>query len=148
MRRVERGIRAAAHGADNVRLDLRWIPPEEVSDHFAAADLVVLPYRRIMNSGAVVLAMTLGRPVLVPDLGSMREQQDNFGADWIRLYEGELSGRELEAAIAWAHATSRSKLDLERLSWRALAEKTRNIYDTLLAVRAGAPQTTRPEAAD
>ena len=93
-----------------------------------------------MNSGAVVLAMTLRRPVLVPDLGSMREQQDNFGADWIRLYEGELSGRELEAAIAWAaHATSRSKLDLERLSWRALAEKTRNIYDTLLAVRAGAP---------
>ena len=40
---VERAIRAAAHGADNVRLDLRWIPPEEVSDHFAAADLSFYP---------------------------------------------------------------------------------------------------------
>ena len=99
---IEREVRDAADGASNVRLDLRWIPPEEVQIFFAASDLVVLPYRRILNSGAVVLALTFGRPVLVPDLGAMRDQQEAFGADWIRLYSGELTVTELVAASDWA----------------------------------------------
>lgn len=128
---IEREIRAAADGAADVRLDLRWIPPEEVQVFFAASDLVVLPYRRIMNSGAVMLAMTFARPVLVPDLGSLRDQQETFGAEWIRLYAGDLTGSELEAAGEWARGIHRQAPDLERLEWGALARQTRILYQEM-----------------
>ena len=125
---VEREIRAAADGAADVRLDLRWVPPEEVQVFFAASDLVVLPYRRILNSGAVMLALTFARPVLAPDLGSMREHQETFGADWIRLYDGALSGSELAAAGEWAPGAARSAIDFTGLDWRSLALQTRSVY--------------------
>jgi hypothetical protein len=142
---VESEIRAAADGAaasraDDVRLDLRWIPPDEVQPFFAAADLVVLPYRQILNSGAVVLAMTLGRPVLVPDLGSMRELQETFGAAWVRLFAGDLTAGELTAASAWARSTQRPPIDPASLDWRPRALQIKRVYEELV-------QGRRPEPA-
>lgn len=128
---IEREIREAADGASNVRLDLRWVPNEEVQTFFAASDLVVLPYRRILNSGAVMLALTFARPVLAPDLGSMREHQETFGADWILLYTGTLTTSGLTAASEWASRTPRQAVDFEGLEWRPLALRTRSVYHEL-----------------
>jgi glycosyltransferase involved in cell wall biosynthesis len=134
---IEREAREIADGASNVQLHLCWVPPDDVQTFFAASDLVVLPYRRILNSGALMLALGFGCPVLVPDLGSMREQQEAFGADWIRLYSGELSTDELAEACRWARMASRPSPDLGGLDWRALALQTRAVYDL---VRSGRPQ--------
>ena len=38
-----------------------------------AADFVVLPYRRILTSGAAALALGFGRPLIVPDLPPLLE---------------------------------------------------------------------------
>src|SRR5262249_9012433 len=38
-----------------------------------AADYVVLPYNRILTSGAVALALGFGKPVIVPDLPALSE---------------------------------------------------------------------------
>ncbi len=132
---IEREVRDAAQGASNIRLDLRWVPPEDVEAFFTASDLVVLPYRRILNSGAVMLALTFARPVLVPDLGSMREQQAAFGADWIRLYAGDLRSEDLETACAWANARRAREPDLARGDWAEIARRTREVYVTVLSQR-------------
>ena len=58
---------------DRVRLHIRFIPDDEVSTFYAAADVVVLPYRRIYQSGVVLLAMSYGKAVLVSDLPGMTE---------------------------------------------------------------------------
>lgn len=52
---------------------IRYILPEEVSLFFSAADVVVLPYRRIYQSGVVLKAMSYGKAVVVPDLPGMTE---------------------------------------------------------------------------
>jgi beta-1,4-mannosyltransferase len=130
---IDREIRDAANGASNVRLDLRRVPPEEVQLFFAAADLVVLPYRRILNSGVVMLALTFARPVLVPDLGAMRDQQRAFGAEWIRLYRGELTPEELAAACTWATARRDREPDLARRNWAEIARRTCAVYATLMS---------------
>jgi beta-1,4-mannosyltransferase len=137
---IEREARDAAEGASNVWLRLCWVPPEDVQTFFAASDLVVLPYRRILNSGAVVLALTFARPVLVPDLGSMRDQQEAFGVDWIRLYSGELTAAELGAASAWAHTTPRAPIELESLDWRPRALQIKGIYEELVMLRRPRPR--------
>lgn len=44
---------------------------ERVEAVVRAADAVVLPYVTILNSGAAILALTLGRPVVVPAVGCL-----------------------------------------------------------------------------
>lgn len=50
-----------------------FIPDPEVPDYYAAADLVVLPYRRIYQSGVLLMSMSYRRAVLVSDLKGMTE---------------------------------------------------------------------------
>jgi D-inositol-3-phosphate glycosyltransferase len=64
----------AEHRLDKrVRLVDRYIPNAEVPDYFAAADLVVLPYRRATQSGVAALARALRRPVLSTRTGAIAE---------------------------------------------------------------------------
>ena len=60
------------------REDIRYIPNSKVGLYYDAADLVVLPYRRIYQSGVLLMAMSYGKAVLASDLEGMREiVQDN-----------------------------------------------------------------------
>jgi beta-1,4-mannosyltransferase len=56
-----------------VRLIPRFIDDGIVQYVLGSADYVVLPYRRILTSGAVALALGFERPVIVPDLAPLLE---------------------------------------------------------------------------
>jgi len=128
---VQSEVEHAAMGVEGVRLELRYVAPDDVQLYFLVADLVVLPYQRILNSGAALLALSFARPVLVPDKGSMVEHRADFGADWIRLYEGELSTHDLRTALDWARTGKRGRPDIDHLDWRNLARMTKLIYEGL-----------------
>lgn len=138
---LEQEVRASAAGASNVRLHLHRIPDEDLQTFFVASDLVVLPYRRITNSGVLMLALTFARPVVVPDLGAMREQQETFGSDWVRLYGGDLVADDLNAAAVWARDPQRRPIAHAAFDWRRLASRTGAVYDTLTGQ---APRTSWP----
>ena len=55
---------AAAHPA--VLALPRSLPAADLALVLRAADVVVLPYERILNSGVLMLALTFGRPVVAP----------------------------------------------------------------------------------
>jgi glycosyltransferase involved in cell wall biosynthesis len=59
-----------------VVIDARKIPAEEIQLFLRAADVAVLPYRRSLNSGALMLALTFGLPVIVPAGGGLAEVVD------------------------------------------------------------------------
>jgi glycosyltransferase involved in cell wall biosynthesis len=52
---------------------VRFIPDDEVEVYFKAADLVVLPYTAIFQSGVPFLAFSFGRPVVATDVGALRD---------------------------------------------------------------------------
>jgi D-inositol-3-phosphate glycosyltransferase len=58
---------------DRCVLRTQFIPHGEVARYYNAADVVVLPYRRVYQSGVVLMAMSYKRPVLVSDLPGMTE---------------------------------------------------------------------------
>src|SRR5207253_2551648 len=93
-------LRAEAAGDSRIRLRLERVADSDLQTYLKAADLVVLPYRRIMHSGSALLALSFGRPVLVPDQGSLAELRAHVGAEWLRLYRGELTGATLREAAA------------------------------------------------
>jgi glycosyltransferase involved in cell wall biosynthesis len=59
--------------ADAVRFDGRYVGNEEVEGFFAASDLVVLPYVSATQSGIVQIAIAMGRPVVVTNVGGRPE---------------------------------------------------------------------------
>jgi glycosyltransferase involved in cell wall biosynthesis len=131
--RLRTEIESMAARDPRVRLDLRHVPTEELQHHFRACDVVVLPYRDILNSGAALLALTFDRPVLLPDKGSMPELQRTVGAEWIRLFRGEILPASLHEAVSWATSTRRSaNAPLSGLDWHHLARLTLEFYERVL----------------
>jgi beta-1,4-mannosyltransferase len=122
-------IERAAGDDPRVILDLAFLSNENMALWLRAADLVVLPYHSIQNSGSAILALSAERPVLVPDLGAMRELAEQIGHDWVRLYSGEFRVETLDDAIHWLDTEPRpSAPDLLPLSWDAIASQTIEAY--------------------
>jgi glycosyltransferase involved in cell wall biosynthesis len=58
------------------RASIQWldgfVPDEEVASVFHAADVLVMPYRAIDQSGVIFMAMATGLPIVASDVGSLR----------------------------------------------------------------------------
>lgn len=122
-------IRAAAGGDPRVHLHLRHIPDEDVPTFFGAADLVVAPFSEVLNSGSVMLALSLNRPVLAPRVGALPDLERAVGARWLRLYDGEIAAPVLAAARAELERNGRDEaVDLTAFSWPAIAAATVGVY--------------------
>jgi glycosyltransferase involved in cell wall biosynthesis len=109
---------------EGISLHLRYITDEEVQLYFNASDVVVLPYLNILTSGAAVLALSFGKPVVAPGKGCIPELLDESTGF---LYNNE---RELTVAMS-AAANNKGIAEMgkqamekaESLSWsRIVAE--------------------------
>jgi glycosyltransferase involved in cell wall biosynthesis len=67
-------------------LHARRIPADEMQLFLRAADVAVMPYRRSLNSGAQMLALTFGVPVVVPGGGGLADVVDERAA---RFFDGD-----------------------------------------------------------
>jgi glycosyltransferase involved in cell wall biosynthesis len=82
------------------RLDASiFVGPDRLSEDrmtelIAAADVVVLPFRRITTSGSVMLALSHGRPLILPEMAALADFPDNA----VVRYDGSIS--DLSATMA------------------------------------------------
>ncbi|MBM4515638.1 hypothetical protein GS432_01345 [Rhodococcus hoagii] len=60
-------IEAVSQRCERVSSALGFAPDADLVREISMSEMVVLPYRFMHNSGAVLLALSLDRPVLVPD---------------------------------------------------------------------------------
>jgi D-inositol-3-phosphate glycosyltransferase len=67
---------AILNSTTNGRILVRaeFIPDDETEIYFKAADVLVLPYRDIYQSGVLFLAHSFGLPVLASDVGSLKDE--------------------------------------------------------------------------
>ncbi|OEU63626.1 MAG: hypothetical protein BBJ57_13330 [Desulfobacterales bacterium PC51MH44] len=85
----------------NVILNIRYIPDDEVALFFRSADLVILPYRKIYQSGVLLMAMSYDVPVMVSDLAGMVEiVKDGQNGFVFRCGDAHSLGESLIAALA------------------------------------------------
>lgn len=126
---MEAELRMVASGSPRVRLILEFIPDEEVQLYLSAADLLVFPYRDILNSGSALLGLSFDRPVLVPNRGAMQELQTAIGREWVQTYDGDLEVSILDHALNWAQGVQRADhAPLEAFDWDRIAQQTIAAY--------------------
>jgi glycosyltransferase involved in cell wall biosynthesis len=111
-------VREAATGDHRITLDLRFLPDDDLVREVTSAELVVLPYPEMHNSGGVLAALSLDRPVLVPDNEVNRGLAEEVGAEWILTYRGDLSAEDLVDGLRRARSVAgQGRPDLERRGW-------------------------------
>jgi GT2 family glycosyltransferase len=92
-------VRAAVSADARVSADLSYADDATLAAEIAAATLVVLPYKAMHNSGALLLALSLDTPVLAPDNEVNRRLAEEVGEGWLHLFEGTLTIEDLERAL-------------------------------------------------
>ena len=121
---------------DDIRVDLGFVPEEEVGYYFSAADVVVLPYKHLDTHGGVgALALSFKKPVLVTDVGGLPE----FIKDTRVLVKPsdirDLS-EKLTKVLKDEQLCLKLQSDSERLSreitWDRIADETIKIYHSLM----------------
>lgn len=109
--------------------DFRFVPDTELAAAIAQSSLVVLPYKNMHNSGAVLLALSLDTQVLIPANPITRDLQAEFGSDVVKLFEGDLTSNALCLAIAELPESGfAGRVDMSSREWPLIAESHANVY--------------------
>jgi glycosyltransferase involved in cell wall biosynthesis len=124
--------------AEQVIARLDYIPESEVPIYYAAADLVVLPYRHFDAQSAVgAQVLGHGRPMIVTECGGLPALV-NHDARWIAAPDDavalaeKIGGFLAEPKRATAAFTEIAEQAGEAMSWKASAEAHWAIYERLM----------------
>jgi glycosyltransferase involved in cell wall biosynthesis len=125
-----------AMAPSGVRFVPRFITDDELPPYFRRADLIVLPYREIDQSGVLFTALAFGKPLLLSDVGGFPEVAATGAARTFPA--GDVSAlhdalRELLAdRSALAQLTGQARAAASGpYSWGEVASRTLALYDTL-----------------
>lgn len=118
---IEKRADSWARNDAGVVLRLEHVPDEDMVAEVTSAEAVVLPYREMNNSGVVLVALSLERPVIVPASPTNASIADEVGPGWVIQYEGEFDAAKLADCLAQVRGTSRSEVNLSARDWNAVA---------------------------
>lgn len=105
-----------------------FVPDRELVAAVTSAQLVVLPYRDLHSSGAVLVALSLERPVLVPDTPTTRALRDEAGPDWVHLFSGQVTAEVIDAAVESTRSRPAARPDLHGRDWDSVRVAHRDAY--------------------
>ena len=92
-------------GDPRISIEFGFVSDEAIAELVTTSELVVLPYRVMHNSSAAITALSLDRPILVPHNPVTNDLSYEVGAGWVHTFHGELSARDIRAALESNRAT-------------------------------------------
>ncbi len=132
--------RIAAFDSDEVTVRANFIPDQDIEMYFKAADVLVLPYRHIYQSGVLFLGQSFGLPVLASDVGSLKEEivkgETGFvfapgdPSDLASCIEDYFNS-DLYRNLSLCRARIQQQAQ-ERHSWTTVGAITMNVYSNLV----------------
>lgn len=123
-----------------VRAEPRFVADAEIPALFRRADLVVLPYREIDQSGVLFTALAFGKPLVLSDVGGFPEVAAHGAASVVPAGDAAalhstltrlLSDPTRRAALAAASTQAAA----DHYAWPTIARRHLALYDRLLATR-------------
>jgi len=139
---LESLVQAMSREIENgqVILKTEFIPDEDMEIYLKAADVLVLPYKAIFQSGVLFLGYSFGLPVIVTDVGSFREEvvegvtgylcKPGDPLDLARAIETYFAS-DLYRNLGTKRQEIKNHADTHH-SWSAVANLTRKTYERML----------------
>ena len=131
--------RAAAAARGTVRFVERFVPDSELPAYLRRADIVVLPYREIDQSGVLYTALAFGKAMVLSDVGGFSEVGRRHGAATLVPPANPGALRDALAELI-AHPERRTELERHAAaaaagpySWDEIGTRTLALYERLLA---------------
>ena len=129
-------LRAAA--PDGVRFIERFVPDREIAALFRRADLVVLPYREIDQSGVLFTALAFGCPLLLSAVGGFPEVAREGAARLVApgdpaALHGEIAALLADPGAREQLAAAAASAARERYGWGPIAREHLALYGRLIA---------------
>jgi glycosyltransferase involved in cell wall biosynthesis len=126
-----------ADAPSNVRFVARYVADDELPAYFARADLVVLPYREIEQSGVLFTALAFGKALLVSDVGGFAELAERGAAHTVApgdagALHDALTGLLANPAALAALGERALAAAHGEYGWEAIASRTLALYRQLL----------------
>jgi glycosyltransferase involved in cell wall biosynthesis len=132
---------AARRTGATVRFVPRFVTDPEIPAFFRRADLVVLPYREIDQSGVLYTALAFGKPMVLSAVGGFTEVAEEHGAARL-VPPGDPAALAAAVGELVADGEARTRLGEAAAraaagpySWDRAAERTLALYRELLAER-------------
>jgi beta-1,4-mannosyltransferase len=119
--------------ADNPRIHLhaRRILDEELQVFYNASDVVVFPFKQILTSGSLVLAMSFGKAVVAPHVESLLEILPEDGVKWFDPLDSDSLRNSLLACACATRFSARGGIFNRRhardWTWASVAQITQSI---------------------
>jgi len=119
----------------NIILYLKRIEDDDIQVYMNASDVVIIPYRQILTSGLILLAMTFAKPIIAPKIGCIKDILDKKGAVLYDLEDNAGLRNAMEKIF-----NLREKLDImgnynyqkvKKYDWNDIGLKFLKIYDFL-----------------
>ena len=128
-------LRSAA--PPGVRFVPRFITDTELPAFFQRADLVVLPYREIDQSGVLFTALAFGKPLLLSDVGGFPEVAAQGAARTFPAGDAAALNAALRELVADPTALAELACGARAAatgtySWNEIGKRTLALYDALL----------------
>ncbi|MCX7851901.1 MAG: glycosyltransferase family 4 protein, partial [Caldilineales bacterium] len=123
----------------HVHADFSYLPTAALADYFALADVVVMPYRHIDQSGVLLSALGLGLPVIASDSGGVSEtiRVQDLGyltpVGDVEALAATILAVLADGQEAWAKAQRAREYVCTELGWPRIAADTVALYRRLLS---------------
>lgn len=128
----EKEILEMASGMPNIKFFLEYIPDEKIQVYMNAADAAVFTFKDILTSGSVILAMSYGKAIIVPNRGCFKDLLDARGA--IFFGDSNTLTAALEKAMVADLETmgAHNKERIAREDWNKIGFELKMLYAQIL----------------
>lgn len=130
---MSRGLNDMVQGDDRIDLRLGFVPDSKLQIYYRAADLAVLPFSQITNSGSALLALSFDCPVLMSKSPTLLSLKSEFGGDYVSFFEGTLQFHDLERTLKSISTAEYRQVDLSSRELDVVARDTLNFYYEVIA---------------
>jgi glycosyltransferase involved in cell wall biosynthesis len=135
---IRGSISGVTHG--RIMLKIEYIPDEDTELYFKAADVLILPYTQIFQSGVLFLGYSFGLPAIVADVGSLSEDVVEGKTGFVfRARDSVDLGRAIDRYFSselFKNLASRREqirnYAAERHSWDTVGQLTQVVYEALI----------------
>jgi len=118
----------------NPRINLinRYIPESEVTELFSSATVCVLPYTQASQSGVGLLALSMGVPTVVTDVGALSDLAENRSR-LVPASDPQALATAIAVALACGPTEREATLSFARgkFAWKSVAVRYENLFKDL-----------------